>query len=88
MIKSDTLDDICGLVSDSWDLLNEKINLSNLNQDLKGFQIDGDCLAVSFTALAFDYLITSINSRDEFIEKIKPFLFHLDKSSDEDIFIF
>lgn len=89
MTKSEnTLDDIGALISDSWNLLNEKLDFSKLHQDFVGFQVDGDCLAVSFVALAFDILCKSINSRAEFVEKIKPFLFHLDKDSDKDIFIF
>lgn len=89
MRKSEnTFNDIGTLISESWNLLNEKLDFSGLHQDLVGFQVDGDCLAVSFTALAFDNLIKSINSRSEFIEKIKPFLFHLDKQADKDIFIF
>lgn len=89
VIKSDnTLNDICTLISESWNLLNDKIDLSNLHQVLPGFQVDGDCLAVSFTALAFDLLVKSINSRFDFVEKIKPFLFSLNKEADKDIFIF
>lgn len=89
MIKSeDTLDDIGTLISASWNLLNEKLDFSELHQDFVGFQVDGDCLVVSFAALAFDTLCKSINSRSEFVEKIKPFLFHWDKESDKDIFIF
>lgn len=89
MVKSEnSLNDIAFLVASSWNLLDEKIDLSNLQKDLSGYQLDGDCLAVSFAAFALDNLCQTISSRSEFVEKIKPFLFRLDKETDKDIFIF
>lgn len=88
----DTLQDISTVISDSWNILNEKIDLSDIRSWLLSSSrinlLDGDSLVVSYVACALDYFVKNVDTRERFRSLIEPFLFSLTKENDEDIFIF
>lgn len=86
-----TVEDMFQLLTDSWNLLNEKIGLENCVERLQSStrvnQLDGDSLLLSYLALALDKLLKTVDSFEQFKNEIEPYLFHSDKN-DTDIFIF